>query len=47
MYSEVEQLSQQNVDEPDFSLSEMKEADKQEGKDGMNPVVLNQSLRHQ
>ena len=29
MYTEVEQLSQQNVDEPGFSLSEMKEADKQ------------------
>ena len=46
-YTEVEQLSHQNVDEPGFSLSEMEEADKQEGKDGMNPVVLDQSLRHQ
>lgn len=47
MYTEVEELSHQNVDEPGFSLSEMEEADKQEGKDGMNPVVLDQSLRHQ
>lgn len=47
MYTKVEQLSEQNVDEPGFSLSEMTDTDKQEGKDSMNPVVLDQSQRHQ
>ena len=47
MYTKVEQLSEQNVDEAGFSLSEMKDADKQEEKDRMNPLVLDQSQRHQ